>query len=104
VISGARVSPSEIWPPNNKMVDVRVDYAVKGSCSGSPTVKLTLTSNEPINPSDWQVVDAHTIRVRAQRLGGGSGRIYSVVITATDPLGSAATTTLRVTVPHDMRK
>jgi len=51
--------------------------------------------------ADWTVVDAHHVQLRAERSGGGDGRVYSITITATDSAGSSSATTVMVTVPRD---
>jgi hypothetical protein len=46
-------------------------------------------------------VDAHHVRLRAERSGQGSGRIYRITITATDSLGNASSQTVTVRVSRD---
>jgi uncharacterized repeat protein (TIGR01451 family) len=102
VISNAQVNPSTIWPPNHKMQNVRVAYTVTGGCGGIVSTRLNVTSNEPTNGTNWQILDAHNLRLRSERNGGGSGRIYTISIIATDPAtGISTTKTVRVTVVHD---
>ncbi len=112
VISNISVDPPELWAPNHKMVDVTVSYDATDGCSRTNTVTTTLavTSNEPVSSNeqgdvdgDWEVVDSHTVRLRAERLGAGTGRIYSITITATDGDGNTSTATTTVTVPRDQR-
>jgi HYR domain-containing protein len=107
-IDGASANPSVIWPPNHKMIDVTINYTTSGGC-GSVNCSITsITSNEPINstgdgntPADVQIVDAHHVRLRAERSGtGGTGRTYSITITCTDGGGHTATTVVVVTVPY----
>jgi hypothetical protein len=105
VISIAQVNPSTLWPPNHKMQDVNVAYKAAGGCGGVVTTRLNVTSNEPANRANWQIVDAHNLRLRAERNGGGTGRIYTISIIATDPAtGLSLTKTTRVTVVHDQGK
>jgi hypothetical protein len=40
-------------------------------------------------------------RVRAERSGGGDGRVYHLSVRATDGRGGRCTTTVAVCVPHD---
>jgi uncharacterized repeat protein (TIGR01451 family) len=102
VISKARVSPSTMWPPNHKMQNVRVDYTVSSGCGGIVTTRLNVASNERTNGADWEILDAHTLRLRSERNGGGNGRVYTIFIIATDPTtGISTTNTVQVTVVHD---
>ncbi|HEX2121941.1 MAG TPA: nuclease, partial [Thermoanaerobaculia bacterium] len=112
VISNISVDPPVLWAPNHKMVDVTVSYDAADGCSrtNSVTTSLSVTSNEPAGSNeqgdvdgDWEVVDSHTVRLRAERLGAGTGRIYTIAITATDGDGNTSTATTTVTVPRDQR-
>jgi hypothetical protein len=89
------------------MVDVTVNYIVTDNC-GVVSTSLSVTSNEPIDGQgdgstspDWEVVDAHHVRLRAERSGKGDGRIYSVTITATDTGGNTAAQSVSVRVPKN---
>jgi hypothetical protein len=108
VISGVVATPAELWPANHKFVDVTVDYDVSDNC-GTVTTALSVTSNEPISGTgegddfspDWIVMDAHHVRLRAERAGSGSGRVYTIAITATNSEGGTSISTVAVLVPHD---
>jgi CSLREA domain-containing protein len=97
-ISGESVNPSELWPPNHKMVLVTVNYTTSDNC-GSSSV-LSVSSDEGTS-EDWEIVDAHHVKLRAERLGNGDGRIYTITITSTDSSGNSTSKTVIVTVPHD---
>jgi uncharacterized repeat protein (TIGR01451 family) len=108
-ISNATADPSSLWPPNHRMVNVTVSYDVTDNCPlplGSCT--LSVTSNEPVlgrgsgNTSpDWIVVDDHHVLLRAEREGGGNGRVYTTTITCTDSGGNSSSDQVEVTVSHD---
>jgi hypothetical protein len=49
------------------------------------------------------MIDDHHIRLRAERSGNGTGRIYTLTITAMDAAGNTTTATTTVSVPHDNR-
>lgn len=111
VISNVNANPSILWPPNHKMRNVTINYTAVDNCSDAAhtTNMLSVTSNEPINGTgdgdtspDWEVIDNHHIRLRAERAGNGNGRIYTITITSTDDCGNVATSTVTVLVPHDM--
>ena len=104
VISTVTATPDRLGPPNHKMIDVSVGYTAT-DVSGTPVCALSVSSNEPVNGAgdgntsvDWQVVDAHRVRLRAERAGGGTGRIYTITISCTDGSGNAATAAASVTV------
>lgn len=44
-----------------------------------------------------------TVSLRAERAGGGSGRVYTMTYLAVDVAGNTSTASATVTVPHDMR-
>ncbi len=110
VITGASASPSSLWPPDHTYRNVTVAYTVADNCStsGAISCSLSVTSNEPINGTgdgdtspDWQIVDTHTVKLRSERAGNGSGRVYAVKITCTDQAGRSSSQTVNVTVPHN---
>jgi phosphodiesterase/alkaline phosphatase D-like protein len=102
VISGLAASPNSIWPPNGKLVDVTLSYSIT-DCS-TFTSMVQVTSNEATSAGDIVVVDPHHLRLRATRDNASTGRIYTVVVTATDSSNNASSASTTVTVPHDQGK
>lgn len=102
-----------LWPPNHKMVPIAATVTVTDVCDPHPTFVLTsITSNEPDNgtgdgnfPNDIQGADLNTadtdFLLRAERMGGGTGRIYTIIFTASDESGNTTPDTVYVRVPHD---
>ena len=100
VISRVSASPLILWPPNHGMLTVTVDYDMTDNC-GTPESWLTVSSNQPGSSSDWEVLDAHHVRLRAARSGRGE-RLYTVTINAEDGHGNVSTQNVTLRVPQGM--
>ena len=106
VISNPVASPSTLWPPNREMVDVTVSYQATDNCALLGT-KLSVSSNEPDADgagSDWEVVDAHRVRLRAKRTARQGARLYTITITAEDVHGNVSRQNVIVRVPQSNGK
>ena len=109
VIADAAANPAVLWPPNHRLVEVRIDYTTLDGC-GRPTAatcRLDVASDEREDAAgdghaapDHVPLDAHRVLLRSERAGGGAGRTYSVTIEC-ESAGYRATETLQVVVPHD---
>lgn len=102
VITEVSVDPAILFPSNHKMRNVNVNYTATDNC-GSVTTTLSVSSNETpaTGERDWEIVNNHKVNLRAERWGYGSGRIYTITITAVDAAGNRSSQTVIVTVPHD---
>jgi hypothetical protein len=101
VLTGVAANPSVLWPPNGQLAGITVSYEAQSACP--VTNALTVSSSEPPDPGqqpEWNVLDAHHVQLRADRLGAGSGRTYTITITSSNAAG-IATQTATVFVPHD---
>jgi len=54
-------------------------------------------------PPDWEIVDAHRVRLRAERNGKDKARLYNITITCTDAGGTSSSETVTVAVPGVQR-
>ncbi len=100
-------------PPNHKLMDIGAVVTVYDICDPNPTFVLTsITSNEPDNglgdgdtAGDIQGASFGTadtsFKLRSERSGTGTGRVYTIVYTASDKSGNTQTATVRVVVPHN---
>jgi hypothetical protein len=102
MIRNMAANPGQLWPPNNKMRDVTVNYNSTDNCTGVVTCMLSVSSNEPGGAEDYTIIDAHHLKLRAKRAGNGDGRIYTITAHCTDASGNMSAATTTVLVPHDM--
>jgi hypothetical protein len=89
------------------MVPVSISVTANDTCSPPVTSKIiSVASNEPVDPKspDWMITGPLTLNLRADRLGNGSGRIYTITMESRDAAGNKATGIVTVRVPHDQGK
>ena len=100
-ITSVTPSVTTLWPPNNKLRTVTIDVEAEDACGEVTTKILSVTSSEAAGKKgdDWVIVDEDTVKLRAARAGGGSGRVYTITVEATDESGNTSTATTEVTVP-----
>jgi subtilisin-like proprotein convertase family protein len=108
ILTAPTASPALLWPPNHTMTNVTINYQTADNCTlpSSITCALSVASNEPLNGTgdgdttpDWQVIDAHHVKLRAERAGTGTGRTYTVTVTCNDAAGVSTSRTVAVNVP-----
>lgn len=110
VITKTSVNPEVLWPPNHKMVPVKVRALVEDACGAASWKIVEVRSNQAVDAKgsgntspDWRITGNHTVLLRAERSGKDKGgRVYTIVIQATDEAGNKSERTrVKVTVPHD---
>ena len=108
VISNTSVSRAILSPPNRQMVPITIEYDLSDNCGATAT--LTVSSNEPISGTskadrspDWIITDNHHVQLRAEQDPNGSGRVYTITITATDASGNISTATQRVVMALNIK-
>jgi len=98
-----------LWPPNHQFVDVSV-VGVTDPDGDPVAITITgITQDEALNVGvgegntcpDASGVGTATGSLRAEREGGGDGRVYHVGFTADDGRNGRCTGTVTVCVPHD---
>jgi hypothetical protein len=106
------LSTDTLWPPHHELVPVTVTVDVTDRCDPSASFELvSVTSSEDDNGrgdgdtvGDIQGATMGTpdtaFLLRAERAGGGDGRVYTIVYRATDGSGNVALATAYVRVPH----
>jgi hypothetical protein len=104
------LNPTELWPPNHKLVAIEATVVATDNCPGVSYVLSSITSNEPDNGmGDGDTVDDiqdavfgtpdTSFSLRSERAGSGTGRIYTALFTATDGSGNTSDDSATVTVP-----
>jgi hypothetical protein len=105
VINRVSASPAVLWPPNHAMIPVTITADATDLCSPTVCQVVSVTSNEPANgrgdgntTSDFQLTGPLAASLRAERAGGGSGRLYTLTVQCADAAGNSATEPVTVTV------
>jgi uncharacterized protein YegL len=109
VIETLVANPSMLWPPNHKLVDVVLTLTVTDVCDPNHTCSIVdIHSNEPPNGlgdgdkyPDWIITGNFTAKLRAERSGTGTGRVYTIFVECIDASGNMSTGNVTVTVPHE---
>ena len=108
-INGLSLSQQSLWPPNHTMRDITVNYTITDNCVDNPSVVVSVTSNEPVNGTadgdtdpDWEIVDLHHIKLRAERASNGNGRIYTITVTVDDGCNPKVSQSKQVYVAHNI--
>jgi len=108
-------NPEYLWPPNHTMHSVAVRIDVQDLCGDAESFEIALIdvrSDEPDNGNgDGNTIndiqgadigsDDRSIMLRAERAGGGNGRIYTLTYQVTDGSGNGTEAEAIVYVPHD---
>jgi VCBS repeat-containing protein len=100
-----------LWPPDHTLRLITLTGAT--DVDGDPvTLTITgVTQDEPVNglgdgdtgPDAVAGPGSNQVSVRAERSGGGDGRVYVISFTASDLSDATCSGTFTVTVPHGMR-
>jgi hypothetical protein len=111
VITSLSVNPGNLWPPNHKLVAVRVTGTAVDNVTPSNNIVMriiSITSTEPLNAKgdgnsdyDYEITGLMTVNLRAERSGTGDGRIYTITIRATDAAGNSSLSSVNLGVVHD---
>lgn len=103
----------ELWPPNHQQVTLSLADCVRDLCEEDLDVDalgqiLSIYSDEPENATgdgntleDIVILSSSSFMVRAERRGGGDGRVYGVTFEISDSAGNVAVDTCLIGVPHD---
>jgi hypothetical protein len=94
-ISNARASETILWPPNHSLQPITI-LGVQDPENNATITITSVTQDEPINGTGDgdtgpdAVLRGSSVLLRAERNGNGTGRVYHIHFTASDPEGSAS--------------
>ena len=108
-IVNATVATDTLSPPNHDLVNVGLTaIASDGACPAPTSFAVSVFSdeddqsaNEPANSPDAKDIGVSALRLRAERSSSGDGRVYLVVVKATDSGGATGFSTVTVVVPQN---
>jgi hypothetical protein len=107
-IVAVAANPAVLNSANHQMVPVSVSVSVSASCDQKASCRIvSVRSNEPVDgvgdgdtAPDWEITGSLTLKLRAERSGGGTGRVYTITVECVDAAGNAVTSTVAVLVPR----
>ena len=104
-VASASVGTSSLWPATGQLINVGLAASATGNCS--PVLQVLVYSNEDdlaptgVNQSPDAKDPANaTLRLRAERLASGSGRVFLIVVKATNSGGNMGFAVATVVVPR----
>jgi len=104
----AWVCSTMLWPPNHDLVNVGLHVSVHDACDSGITPTVTVYADEDdemptgdgVHSPDAKDEAPGTLRLRRERRGDSNGRVYLIIVTATDNSGNMNSTAVSVVVPH----
>ena len=100
------VSATSLWPVSHDLINVGLTATATDNSGDPVTIQVAVFSDEddltPVSPSfspDAKDIAPGTLRLRAERDGTGDGRVYLIVVTATDSSNNVSRNFLTVVVP-----
>jgi hypothetical protein len=102
------VATASFWPPNHNLLNVGLSGGnLNDNCPGS-TRQVFIYGDEDDDTEtgdgnhspDAANIGIGTLRLRSERNGMGDGRVYLIVVKATDAAGNSSASCQTVTVPH----
>jgi uncharacterized delta-60 repeat protein len=102
VLSNVTLSKVIVWPSNHNLQDVTVNYNALDNC-GIANIKLSVRDDETgTNLFDWQLIDAHHIRLRTEDLCSLAGKTFTITATATDLSANTTSKSITLTIPEHL--
>ncbi len=106
-ITSLSVNPTQLLKGDHKMVNVTVYATATDKVDSSLNLRIiSVTSDEAVTGTssadvgpDWVITGPLTLQLRDEYDPRGDGRIYTILVAATDDAGNTRTRTIHVLVP-----
>jgi hypothetical protein len=110
--SSVTASPATFWSPNHDLRLVTLTGATDPDGDPVALAITGVTQDEPLTgtgagdtaPDALPGPTPSSVRLRAERAGGGNGRVYRIAFTVTDGSGGTCSGVATVSVPRDQTK
>ena len=100
-----------LWPPNHTLIDVGLTFIAIDDTDPDPDIYVLVFADEDDeeptgdgNHSPDVRSDDETLRLRSERIGNSNGRVYLIVVVATDATGNVGFDCCTVVVPKSKSK
>lgn len=107
-ITSASVSVSTFWTPSHEMINVGLSASATDNCGAVVLTVAVFGDENDESPTgdgsfspDAKNIAVGSLRLRAERSQKGDGRVYLIIVTATDGAGNTAKACLTVVAPKD---
>jgi hypothetical protein len=105
-VSGS-VIQSSLWPSNHDLVNVGLLVTASDQCDAGVTINVMVFGDEDdeeptgdgTHSPDAKDIAPGTLRLRSERKGDADGRVYLIVVKATDDAGNTGVSCSTVVVP-----
>jgi len=105
------VNTTTLWPANHDLIRVGLSATATDNCPGTVVSVAVFGDEDDETPTgdgtfspDAKDIAPATLRLRAERKGDGDGRVYLIIVTATDASGNVTRCCTTVTVAKDQSK
>lgn len=110
VCDGASPSQGSLWPPNHKYREITIVGPTDPDGDSLTIIIDGIYQDEAVDAPgsgntapDARGIGTSVAEVRAERTGGGDGRVYHIYFTADDSMGASCSGEVLVGVPHDRK-
>jgi hypothetical protein len=110
-VLNASVGTGSLWSPNHDLVNVGLSVSASDNSGDPVAVQVAVFSDEDdvtgaggeMSP-DARDIAPGTLRLRAERAGNSDGRVYLIVVTATDSSNNVTRKCVTVVIPKSQGK